>query len=81
MEGLKGIVTSKESTDKPAEPIKLSSVQEEMITQIENKANRAGFETTIRLIAAAPDKLTAQAHLKALMNSFFAVWSNGAKSV
>lgn len=68
--GLKGIVIREEGGDKKEEPKRLTSVQEEVVTAIENKANKPGFEVVIRLVAAAPDENEAKAHVRTLVGSF-----------
>lgn len=68
--GLKGIVTPNSGEEKKEEPKRLSSVQEEVVTLIENKANKPGFETVIRLVAAAPTIEESRAHVKTLLGSF-----------
>lgn len=71
--GLAGIVasTAGEGDTKTTEPPKkLTSLQEEVVSAIETKANNPGFEVVVRLVAAGPDEGTAKLHLKTLSDSF-----------
>ncbi|MEZ4210606.1 MAG: TraM recognition domain-containing protein [Patescibacteria group bacterium] len=68
--GLKGIAVREDEEKKPNEPKRLSSLQEEVVSAIENKANKPGFETVIRLVAAAPDEVQSKSHLRALVSGF-----------
>ncbi len=70
--GLAGIVTpgGKEDDKKSEQPKRLTSLQEEVISAIERKANNPGFDVVVRLVAAGPDEGTARLHLKTLVDSF-----------
>jgi hypothetical protein len=70
--GLKGIVLNSGSSegDKKDEPKRLSSLQEEVVTAMESKANKPGFEVVVRLVAAGPTEEQARAHVQNLFASF-----------
>lgn len=61
-----------DAKDSPASeaPQRLTALQEEVISAIEQKANNAGFDIAIRLICAGPDEVQARLHLRTLVDSF-----------
>ncbi len=64
------LATSK-SEQKPAEPAKpLSPAEQEMIKNIEEKANKAAFEANIRIMVSSESKETADAYLGNILNAF-----------
>jgi len=68
LKGLGGLVSSQEGEKNV--PKLITAGQEDVVRAIESKAAKAGFETVIRLVATAPDKMQAQSHLKTLIDSF-----------
>lgn len=66
--GLAGVVVSRSPSEQ--QPKRLTSLQEEVISSIERKANNPGFDVIVRLVTAGPDEGSAQLHLKTLVDSF-----------
>lgn len=54
--------------DKPYKP--LTPMQEGLLKSINSKAAKNGFEAIIRVVVAAPDKVTAETQLQAITSSF-----------
>ncbi|MDD5605732.1 MAG: DUF87 domain-containing protein [Patescibacteria group bacterium] len=60
----------KETTKSEDSPKKLTALQEEVVSAIEQKANNTGFDVVIRLVSAGPDETQARLHLRTLIDSF-----------
>ncbi len=58
------------------EPVSLTPEEQEIIKQLENKANKVKFDANIRLLATAPTAEKAEVVLQAMENSF-AQFDNG----
>ncbi len=52
------------------EPKKLTQAQEELIEKLESKSSKVGFETVIRVVAAAGDRGVAEANLQNITRAF-----------
>lgn len=67
---LTGIISSPNSEAKPSEMKRLTSFQEEVISLIEQKAAKAGFEVVVRVVSSAAEEMTARANLRSILDSF-----------
>ncbi|MFH0905098.1 MAG: type IV secretion system DNA-binding domain-containing protein [bacterium] len=71
-EVVKGILDLASTKDKSerAEPKRLTGLQEEVVSAVEKKAARPGFDVVIRVVAAAADEAAARQHLQPMVDSF-----------
>jgi len=65
--------TSSENPNQPKDlktPPQYSPMQENLMKALNDKASKNGFEVVMRVVATAPDILTAQSHLQTVTSSF-----------
>ncbi|MDD4351917.1 MAG: type IV secretory system conjugative DNA transfer family protein [Candidatus Gracilibacteria bacterium] len=62
--------TEEGGLDQKGEQERVSPGEEEVVKAIENKATKLAFETSIRIVTAAPEKETAEAQLSNIASAF-----------
>lgn len=75
MEFLRSLVTGtgaveQKKEDKKDDKAELTGTQQQAMKGIEEKITKLGFETTIRLVTAAPDQFAAQAKLEQVVGAY-----------